>query len=247
MKYLLILASCFFLGAANIDAHYWFSEGDAYIYFKIDQKTYSDLKKDQPIEIKGEFGTLHIKDKSGSAREQLVKFYKSYRGSYGYTLQIDPELVDEDGNLSGNVQGKSVKDNSPLHCFVYNKSYDLEKYLVGLKYNESWVFDNEKDKKESRRRGLLVKWSIDANYKNAKLVDGLKATSVKDKITVDTKEACLIVMADDHWRRFKSDEWMDGVVLYRIANGKATKFKLISEFGNYSFRALKQSEILGNW
>lgn len=76
---------------------------------------------------------LKITEFSSNQRTHLRNFYFKLRGDLGW-----PKIVRQDRESLTSKRAIDYELN-PFILLVHNKSFDPEKYCVGLKYNETWM------------------------------------------------------------------------------------------------------------
>lgn len=139
---LLVVTPC----AAN---NSYFIPGDAFFYFEIDQKEWKALTNgeltsvdyDRPEEMSftlcgyAGYKTLDLSGISERFRGELIDAVSSVKKMYPTTIV---EIDHGKPTFFGAPSGIEKKEINKIRVFVYNASFDLSKFRIGLKYNESW-------------------------------------------------------------------------------------------------------------
>jgi hypothetical protein len=127
----------------------YFIPGDAFFYFEIEQSEWKRFKDGQlttlnydrpdhlPTMLCGFTGyrKLDISNLPAKSRAQLVSAIETMKKAYPSEVIIKVrESLDpiDDPPISEKIEINKIR------IFVYNKSFDLSKHRIGLKYNESW-------------------------------------------------------------------------------------------------------------
>lgn len=127
----------------------YFIPGDAFFYFEIDQKEWKALKNgeltsvdyDRPEEMSFTFcgyagyKKLDLSSMSEHFRGQLIDAVSLVKEKYPTQIV---EIDHGKPTFFGAPSGIEKKEANKIRVFVYNTSFDLSKFRIGLKYNESW-------------------------------------------------------------------------------------------------------------
>jgi hypothetical protein len=140
---------CILLATPCAANNSYFIPGDAFFYFEIDQNEWKALKNgdltsvdyDRPEEMSftlcgyAGYKKLDLSSTSERFHGQLVDAVSLVKEKYPTKIV---EIDHGKPTFFGAPSGIEKKEINKIRVFVYNTSFDLSRFRIGLKYNESW-------------------------------------------------------------------------------------------------------------
>ncbi len=130
-------------------ANGYFIPGDAFFYFELDQAEWKALQAGELTSVRYDrpehlgfmfcgyagYENLDLSNLSDEFRGHLVAAVASVKEKYPTKIV---EIDHGEPKFFGDPSGIERKETNKLRVFVHNRSFDLSRFRIGLKYNESW-------------------------------------------------------------------------------------------------------------
>lgn len=134
--------------------NFGFLPGDCFFHTTLSKEFIEQLQKENDPEFDyvrpknasiafcgyGGFYKMKFQKMPQGLKQNLNKVYQQIREQHHLQLTVYPELKWDNELQKSLKTGKIIREEvNPIHVFFVNADYDVARFKVGLKYNETWA------------------------------------------------------------------------------------------------------------